>query len=110
MQRFEFRGPRFPCDLSVQLTVDNSTQTVRCIEVSETGMKLEIGLPPRINSIGLVSILRETRTLEFRVRIVHVGETHAGVDLIYSTDADRKMMADLIESLTAERGVKVRTV
>jgi hypothetical protein len=73
-------------------------------------MKLEIGLPLEINSVGMVSILREGRTLEFRVRIVHVGETHAGVDLIYSSDADRKTMAELIESLTAERGVKVRTV
>jgi hypothetical protein len=110
MQRFEFRGPRFPCDLPVQLTVNHATQAVRCTEISETGMKLEIGLPLEINSVGMVSILREGRTLEFRVRIVHVGETHAGVDLIYSSDADRKTMAELIESLTAERGVKVRTV
>jgi hypothetical protein len=73
-------------------------------------MKLEIGRPQEINSIGMVSIVREGRAQEYRVRIVHVGETHTGVDLIYSSDADRKTLADLIESLTAVRGVKVRTV
>jgi hypothetical protein len=110
MQRFEFRGPRFSCDLPVQLTVNDSTQAVRCTEISETGMKLESALPHEINSIGTVSILHEDRALEFRVRVVHVGATHAGLDVIYSSDADRKKMAELVEFLSAVRGVKVRTI
>lgn len=110
MQRFEYRGPRFSCDLPVLLTINDSTQPVRCTEISGTGMKLEIGQPHEINCLGLVSILHQGRALEFRVRIVHVGETHTGLDLIYSSDADRKRMADLIESLTAVRGVKIRAV
>lgn len=110
MQRFEYRGPRFSCDLPLLLTINDSTQPVRCTEISETGMKLEIGQPHVVNCLGLVSILHEGRAMEFRVRIVHVGETHTGLDLIYSSDADRKRMADLIESLTAQRGVKLRAI
>jgi hypothetical protein len=108
MQRFEYRGPRFSCDLPFQLTVNDSTLIVRCTEISKTGMKLEIGQPQQVGSFGTVSIIHEGRALEFRVRFVHVGETYAGLDVIYSSDDDQKAMDDLIESVTAARGAKVR--
>lgn len=110
MQRFEYRGPRFSCDLPVQLIVNDATLSVRCTEISKTGMKLEMGHPQEINSIGKVSIIRNDRTLEFRVRFAHVGQTHAGLDVIYSSNGDREAMDHLIDSVTAAQGARVRCI
>jgi hypothetical protein len=107
MQRFEYRVPRFSCDLPVQLTVNDSTQTARCTEISTTGMKLEIGQPQQVNSFGKVSVCRDEHTLELLVRFAYVQETQAGLDLICTSDADRKTLAALVESVTAVRGERV---
>jgi hypothetical protein len=110
MQRFEFRGPRFSCDLPVQLTVKDSTVTVRCTEISKTGMKLEINQPREVNSLGKVSISHRGQTLEVCVRFAHAGESYAGLDFIYASDVDQKRMAELVESLAVPQSGKLRTI
>ncbi|MGA3049983.1 MAG: PilZ domain-containing protein [Terracidiphilus sp.] len=109
MHRFEYREPRFTCDLPVRLTVQDSTLTGRCTEIGKAGMKLEIEAPPEPNSFGKVSMSYEDRTLEVRVRLVHVGETHAGLDFIYSSDKERQAMANLVETVAVLQCGKVRT-
>jgi hypothetical protein len=110
MQRFEFRDPRFSCDLPVQLNFDDSTLTARCTEISKKGMKVEIGHPQRVNSLGKVSVSREGHTIEFPARFAYVQESQAGLDLIHSSDTDRKMMAALVESVATVRGGRVKSV
>jgi len=110
MQRFEYRDPRFSCDISVQLKFNDSTFTARCTEISNCGMKVEIEHPPQANSVGKVSVSREGHTIELQARFAFVQETQAGLDLIYTSDTDRKMMADLVESVVAVRGGKVRSI
>ncbi len=98
MQRFEFRGPRFPVSLPVQLTVQNSTLSGRCTEISKEGMKLEVGQPLQPNSTGTVSMNCAGRVLEFPVRIVHVKAKQAGLEFIPSSDAESNAVAHLVES------------
>jgi hypothetical protein len=100
MQKFEYRGPRFSIDLPVQLTVQNATQAVRCTEISKEGMRVEFGQPLEPNSSGKVSMICEGQMLAFRVRVVHVGDTQAGLEFIYSSEAERNAVAHLVESLT----------
>ncbi|MGA2849156.1 MAG: PilZ domain-containing protein [Terracidiphilus sp.] len=108
MQRFEFRDPRFSCDLPVQLDFNDSKLTARCTEISNKGMKVEIEQPLRANSFGKVSMNREGQTIEFQARFAYVRETQAGLDLIYTSDRDRKTMVGLVESVLAVQGSRVR--
>ena len=108
MHRFEFRDPRFSCEIPVQLEFDDSKLTARCTEISYKGMKVEIGQPLRANSFGKVSMSREGQTIEFQARFAYVRETQAGLDLIYTSDRDRKTMVGLVESVLAVQGSRVR--
>lgn len=110
MQRFEFRDPRFSCDLPVQLNFNDSMLTVRCTEISNKGMKVEIEDPQPVNSFGKVSVSRDGRIFEFQARFAYVQETEAGLDLIYTSDTERKTMVDLVESVAAVRGHGVRSI
>lgn len=109
MHRFEYREPRFSCDLPVRLTIQDSTLIGRCTEIAKAGMKLEIEAALEPNSFGKVSMSYEDKTLEVRVRFVHVCETHAGLDFIYSSDKERKAMANLVETVAILQNGKVRT-
>jgi len=110
MHRFEFREPRFPCDLPVELDFNDLKVTARCTEISNNGMKVEIGQPQSVNSLGKVSMRHEGHTIEFQARFAYVDETEAGLDLIYTSDTDRKTMVDLVESVVAVRGGTVRSI
>jgi hypothetical protein len=110
LQRFEYRDPRFSCDVPVQLKFNDSTLTARCTEISTKGMKVEIGQPQEVNSLGKVSVSCEGRTIECQARFAYVQESQAGLDLIYTSDSDRRAMADLVKSLVSVRGVKVRSI
>ena len=110
MQRFEFRDPRFSCDLPVQLNFNDSTLTARCTEISNKGMKVEIQHPQQENSFGRVSVSREGHTIEFQARFAYVRQSQAGLDLIYTSDKDRKKMVDLVESVVAVPGGKGRSI
>jgi hypothetical protein len=109
MHRFEYRDPRFSCDLLVQLNFNDSMLTARCTEISNKGMKVEIGQPQRVNSFGKVSMSRDGQTIEFQARFAYVQDTEAGLDLICTSDTDRKTMVDLVESVAAVRGGRVRS-
>jgi hypothetical protein len=110
MQRFEYRDPRFSCDLLVQLNFNDSTLTARCTEISNRGMKVEIERPQQANSFGKVSVSREGRTIEFQARFAYVQETQAGLDLICASDTDRKTMLDLVESVVMVRGGTIKSI
>ena len=73
-------------------------------------MKVEIGQPQQFNSFGKVSVNREGHTIELQARMAYVQETSVGLDLIYSSDTDRKTMVDLVESLVPVRDSKVRSI
>ena len=110
MQRFEFRDPRFSCDLPVQLNFNDSTLTARCTEISNKGMKVEIEHPQRVNSLGKVYVSREGHIIEFQARFAYVQETNAGLDLIYTSEIEQKTMVDFVESVVSVRGTKVRSI
>jgi hypothetical protein len=99
MQRFEYRGARFSVDLPVQFTEKNITLAGRCTEISKEGMKLDLGEPLQSGPCGTVSVSFQGRTLEFRVRVVHVGARHCGMEFIYSSHAEQLAVANLVESL-----------
>jgi hypothetical protein len=96
--------------MSVQLKFNDSILTARCTEISNSGMKVEVEHPLQANSVGKVSVSREGQTIEFQARFAFVQDTEAGLDMIYTSDSDRKMMADLVESVVAVRGGKARSI
>ncbi len=101
MQKFQYRHPRFPVDLPVMLIAPNSTLAARCTEISEEGMRLELLQPLQSNTCGKVSLRHRDRTLEFNVRVASVGATHAGLEFICASSAERSQIAHLVAALTA---------
>jgi hypothetical protein len=99
MQRFEYRGARFSVDLPIQFTDKDRILAGRCTEISKEGLKLDIGELLQSGSCGTVSMGFQGRTLDFRVRVVHVGASHCGMEFIYSSNAEQLAVANLVESL-----------
>jgi hypothetical protein len=110
MHTFQYRDPRFSCDIPVRLIFNDSTLAARCTEISNNGMKVEIEHPQQVSSHGRVSVDCEGQTIEFHVRFAYVQDSQAGLDLIYTNDADRKTMVDLVKSLVAVQGGKIRAI
>jgi PilZ domain len=99
MQKFEYRGARFAVDLPVRFTGGNRALAGRCIEMSKEGLKLDLEEPLESDSCGKVFLSHQGRTLEFYVRVVHVGAKYCGMEFIYSSDAEQLAVAHLVESL-----------
>lgn len=99
MQRFEYRVARFSVDLPVRFTERNIALAGRCTEISKEGLKVDLGEPLHSNSCGTLFISFQGRTLEFRVRVVHVGAQFCGLEFIYSSEAEQVELAHLVESL-----------
>jgi hypothetical protein len=99
MQRFQYRGARFPVDVFVDFTVKNSTLAGRCTEISKEGMKLELRQPVARDSCGKVSMKFQGRKLEFSVRVVHSDPTNCGVEFLYASESEQIAIAHLVELL-----------
>ncbi len=99
MQRFEYRGARFAVDLPIQFAGKERVLAGHCTEISKEGLKLDLGEPLQSGSSGTVSMSFQGRTLEFSVRVVHVGVRHCGMEFIYSSHAEQLAVANLVESL-----------
>jgi hypothetical protein len=99
MQRFEYRGARFPVDILVDFIVKNTTIAGRCTEISKEGMKLELRQPVARDSGGKVSMRFQGRKLEFSVRVVHSDLTNCGVEFLNASESDQIALAQLVELL-----------
>ena len=99
MQRFEYRVARFSVDLPVRFTERNIALAGRCTEISKEGLKVSLSEPLHSNSCGNLLISFEGRTLEFRVRVAHVGAKYCGLEFIHSSEAEQIELAHLVESL-----------
>jgi hypothetical protein len=99
MQRFEYRLARFSVDLPVQFTDRDIALAGRCTEISKEGLKVSLAEPLHSNSCGTLCISFQGRTLEFRVRVAHVGAGYCGLEFIYSSEAEQTALAHLVESL-----------
>ncbi|MGP8258731.1 MAG: PilZ domain-containing protein [Acidobacteriaceae bacterium] len=103
MQRFDYRSPRFPVDLPVRLTAENTTRLGRCRDISREGMRMELGQPLPPDACGTVSMTFQNQTLELNVRVAHAGATQDGMKFIYTSDSERNAVARLLASLTLPR-------
>jgi hypothetical protein len=103
MQRFDYRSPRYPVDLPVRLTAENSTRLGRCKDISREGMKMELQQPLPPDACGTVSMTFQDQTLELKVQVAHAGATQDGMKFIYSSDTQRNAVARLLASLTISR-------
>ena len=100
MQRFDYRSPRYPVDLPVRLTAENSTRMGRCRDISRDGMRLELCQPLPPDASGTVSMTFQDQTLQLNVRVAHAGATQDGMKFIYTSDSERNAVARLVASLT----------
>lgn len=101
MQKFDYRYPRFAVDFPVRYRAENGTQSGRCTEISEEGMKLELPEPLVSDTAGRVSLTFQDRVLEFNVRVAHGGGQHGGLEFIYESRHERAVVTQLVASLTA---------
>jgi hypothetical protein len=99
MQRFEYRGPRYPVDLPVELRTPDATLAARCTEISKEGLKLELAEAIPCGSVGIVFVCYQGRPMQFRVRSVHAGFKTCGWEFLYSSEAEQEAVAGLVDSL-----------
>jgi PilZ domain len=101
MQKFEYRSPRIAVDLPVQLTVEQSTLSGRCRNISKEGMRLEFRHPLPPDAQGTVILSCHANPLQLSVRVAYSGKSHGGVEFVYNSDVERDAVARLIASLAA---------
>jgi hypothetical protein len=101
MQKFEYRSPRIAVDLPVRLTVEQSTLSGRCRDISKEGMRLELRKPLPPDARGTVILGCHDTPLELSVRVTYSGKTHEGVEFIYNSDSEREAVARLVASLAS---------
>jgi len=89
MRKFDYRAPRFNVDLPVRLTLAESTQFGRCLEISTEGMKLEVPQPLTIDTAGAVQVTFREFSLEIPVRVAHCNGRCDGVQFVYGSDEER---------------------
>lgn len=89
MRKFDYRAPRFAVDLPVRLTLEQSTQSGRCTEISTEGMKLEVLQPLSVDAAGAVQVTFREFTLELPVRVAHCSMGCDGVQFVYGSDEER---------------------
>ena len=99
MQRFRYRGARFPVEFFVDFIVKDTTIAGRCREISKEGMKLELREPVARDSSGKVSMKFQGRKLEFSVRVVHSDLTNCGVEFLYASESEQIAVAQLVDLL-----------
>ena len=101
MRKFDYRVPRFPVDLPVRLTLEESTQFGLCTEISTEGMKLEVREPLCVDAGGAVHIVFQNFSLDLPVRVAHCGTGCDGVQLVYGSDEERDEVIRFIALLAA---------
>jgi hypothetical protein len=100
MRKFDYRAPRFPVDLPVRLTFDESMQQGRCTEISTEGMKLEVRQPLAPDACGKVRLSYQDFSLDIPVRVAHSGSFYDGVKFVYDSDEQRDEMSRLVARLS----------
>lgn len=100
MRSFDYRAPRFPVDLPVQLVVENVVQTGRCTEIGFGGMRLDSPslLSAEINPV--IQISYRDVFLEIPVRVVHQDAGGKGMQFLWETDEQKQGVTRLIDILS----------
>lgn len=99
MRRFDYRVPRFTVDLPVSLTQGDSTQAVRCKEISTEGMKVEMCMSFPSGASGLVNLNYGSLTLSLPVWLVRSAPDGDGLQFLYESNAQRDVVARLVACL-----------
>ena len=101
MRKFDYRVPRFAVDLPVRLTLEESTQFARCIEISTEGMKLEAQEPLTVDTAGAVHVTFQNVSFDLPVRVAHCGSGCNGIQFVYGSDEERDEVTRFIALLAA---------
>lgn len=99
MQKFDYRAPRFAVDFPVKLKMLNSLQHTRCLDISEDGMRLELGDPFPPECCGEVSFSYQEIRLDLQVRVTHAGAGCDGLKFLYQSAEQRTKMLHLMSLL-----------
>jgi hypothetical protein len=105
MQKFDYRAPRFAVDFPVKLKMLSSLHIARCRDISEDGMRLELGDPFPPESCGEVSFSYQELSLDLYVRVTHAGVGCDGLKFLYESDEQRAKMLLLMSRLATPHPV-----
>jgi hypothetical protein len=83
----------------VRLNTGNSTVVARCREISEDGMVLEALKNPLADFGGMVAVSHKGITMELEARVARSESECCGLEFVYKSEAERKMMAHFIASV-----------
>jgi hypothetical protein len=99
MRDFVFRAPRFPVDLAVQLTFENSTVMARCVEISKDGIVIEVPNRPLEDCNWTVAMSHKGLRIEVEARVARSGSKSDVLQFIYGSEAELKAMAQFVASV-----------
>jgi PilZ domain len=104
MQKFEYRTPRYPVDLPVQLTVADACIAGRCRAISKEGMTVEFRGTVAEDACGTVSVSYRNLSLDLRVCVTHHGERVDGLKFLFEAEPDRTAVERLVALVAASTG------
>lgn len=100
MRNFDYRAPRFPVDLHVQLEVANVVQTGRCTEIGFGGMRLVSLDPPPADVTAIIQFNYRGMFLKIPARVVHQDAGGIGMQFLWKSDKQKEGVAQLIDLLS----------
>jgi hypothetical protein len=103
MQRFEYRHPRLPVDLSAEFSIANETLAGRCINISTKGMGIDLLDRIEPGYCGVVSLRYMNQTIDLNVRVAHTGRKHCGFEFRCDSGAEQRTLTHLITALMDPR-------
>jgi len=100
MRNFDYRAPRFPVDLPVQVEVENVAQTGRCTEIGFGGMRLVSLAPLAADVNAVIQICYRSMFLKIPARVVHQDADGNGMQFLWESDKQKEGVARLIDLLS----------
>lgn len=104
MQKFEYRTPRYQVDLPVLLTLQSSSISGRCREISREGMRVELRDPVTPDTCGTISVSYKELSLELPVCVARAGAGQSAFRFILESEKDRTAVERLVSLLAGMTG------
>ena len=107
MRKLDYRAPRYPVDLLVRVTFEDSIWIGHCTEISAEGMRIHTRDPLCINSFGVMQVTHDSLTLDIPIQVVHCGPDCQGLRFMFSSRENRAEVADFVTQLVGQRAQTV---
>jgi hypothetical protein len=99
MKRFEYRSARFATSMPVRYMDADVAIEGTCTQISTDGMEMATDGQRPHRRRGRVSLRYGDKAVEVDVRVAHMNRDRCGMQFLYESERQSKMIAGLIAAL-----------